>query len=207
MISRLSGQVIDIERDAIVLDVNGVGYLVTVPQRILTTVPALGSAMSLYTHLIHREDAMLLFGFGHRDERELFLLLNGVSGIGAKTAMGILSVLDVGQIVGAILGQSPRTLAAAPGVGKKTAERIVLELRDKLSTWRPQDVVTGPMGESGQALPSVDDPYAEVELALSALGYAWHEISQAKARLSPGLDVEAAIRQCLMSLSQSDPRQ
>ncbi len=206
MISRLSGHLGDVERDAIVLDVNGIGFQIFVPQRFLANLPAIGGRVALFTHLIHREDAMLLFGFAHREERELFLLLNGVSGIGAKTAMGILSVLDVGQIVGAVLAQSPRTLAVAPGVGKKTAERIVLELRDKLAKWSPHDAQVDSADGSCVMNVSDDDPYAEVELALGALGYGLQEIAQAKARLSPGLNVETAIRQCLMSLSQNDSR-
>lgn len=203
MIASLRGELIHAGKDAMVLDVGGVGYHVQLSQRHLATLPELGATVRVFTHLVHREDAMLLYGFQSQDERELFLLLNGVSGIGAKTALGVLSALSVPEVVAAVVGSEPRRLATAPGVGKKTAERIVLELREKLQEWH-HDPARQEKGETrgtrlqGQATGSADD----AELALLALGYGDAEVAEALERAGAGSGVEDRLRRALAHLSR-----
>jgi holliday junction DNA helicase RuvA len=197
MIASLRGEVQHLGKDSVVLDVGGVGYQVYLSQRHLAEMPDIGEPARLFTHLVHREDAMLLFGFPSLDERELFLLLNSVSGIGAKTALGVLSVLSVSDVVTAVVGNAPARLAKAPGVGKKTAERIVLELREKLQEWQPARHAATP---ARRAAGPADEP-DEVESALLALGYAEDEIEEAMAAVGPSADVEDTLRRALSHLS------
>jgi Holliday junction DNA helicase RuvA len=197
MIASLRGSVQHLFKDNVVVDVNGVGYQVFLSQRHLAELPGLGEEAQLYTHLVHREDAMLLFGFPSLEERELFLLLNSVSGIGAKTALGVLSALSVPDVVTAVVGNSPARLAKAPGVGKKTAERIVLELREKLQEWQPS---RGNATPARRAVGVANDP-GEVESALLALGYAEDEIDEALDAVGQGTDVEDTLRRALAHLS------
>lgn len=201
VIASLRGTLLHAGKDAAVIDVGGVGYHVLLSARHLAALPALGEAVSVHTHLIVREDALILAGFPSPDERELFLLLNGVSGVGAKTALGVLSTLSVPEVVAAVVSQEPRALAKAPGVGKKTAERIILELREKLAAWRPvldgQPVAVGrrPVMASG----GLGD---EALLALLALGYGEDEAAEAIAVAPAGASVEETIRGALAHLSR-----
>jgi Holliday junction DNA helicase RuvA len=195
MIASLRGEVLHFGKDYVVIDVNGVGYQVGVSQRHLAELPE-GETVRIWTHLVHREDAMLLFGFPSLEERELFLLLNSVSGIGAKTALGVLSALSVPDVVTAVVGNAPARLAKAPGVGKKTAERIVLELREKLQEWQPTRTAVAARRAVGPA----NEPN-EVESALLALGYDEEEIEEALGTVGVGSDVEDTLRRALAHLS------
>lgn len=197
MIASLQGSVLHLGKDYVVLDVNGVGYQVGVSQRHLAELPGVGETVRIWTHLVHREDAMLLFGFPSLEERELFLLLNSVSGIGAKTALGVLSALSVPDVVTAVVGNAPARLAKAPGVGKKTAERIVLELREKLQEWQPTR--TAGTTASRRAVATAEPN--EVESALLALGYDEEEIEEALGTVGAGGDVEETLRRALAHLS------
>jgi Holliday junction DNA helicase RuvA len=197
MIASVRGEVAHLGKDNVVVDVNGVGYQVYVSQRHLSELPNVGEAVKIFTHLVHREDAMLLFGFASLDERELFLLLNSVSGIGAKTALGVLSALSVSDVVTAVVGNAPARLAKAPGVGKKTAERIVLALREKLQEWQPVRSAT-PSARRAAVMANEPD---EVEAALLALGYAEDEIAEALEAVGPSADVEDPLRRTLAHLS------
>jgi Holliday junction DNA helicase RuvA len=200
MISYLNGELAHVSKDSVVIDVGGVGYQVMVSQRHLDELPGVGEPLRIFTHLVHREDAMLLFGFPAHDERELFLLLTSVSGIGAKTAMGVLSALSVSEIVTSVVTDNPRRLSQAPGVGKKTAERIVLELREKLQEWQPSRTT-----ESRRARRPAQEaevgPWQEAELALLALGYDEDEIVDVLHKVGAGADVEETLRRALESLS------
>jgi Holliday junction DNA helicase RuvA len=199
VIASLRGELAHVGKDAVVVDVNGVGYQVLLSQRHLAELPDVGGTVRLHTHLVHREDAMLLIGFPSLEERELFLLLTGVSGVGAKTALGVLSALSVPEVVGAVVGNDPRALARAPGVGKKTAERVVLELREKLREWQPAREVATPR-RSAAALPSVEA--SETELALYALGYGEDEVADALAAVGEAPSVEETLRRALAHLSK-----
>jgi Holliday junction DNA helicase RuvA len=199
MIASLRGELIHTGKDAVIVDVGGVGYQVMISRRHLDDLPAVGAEVRLFTHLVHREDAMLLIGFPNLEERELFLLLTGVSGIGAKTAIGVLSALTVPEIVAAVVGNDPRRLFMAPGVGKKTAERIVLELREKLQEWQPQREPVG-SGARRAAVPVAEAD--ETALALYALGYSEDEVRTALREVGDGPNVEETLRRALAYLSK-----
>ncbi|MDU1347388.1 MAG: Holliday junction branch migration protein RuvA, partial [Eikenella corrodens] len=133
MISKLTGKLIEAIPPQVVIDINGVAYEADVSMQTFYTLPPVGETVSLYTQLIVREDAHLLFGFGSHSERNTFRQLIKVSGIGAKTALGILSAMNADELAAAIAAEDIKRLSSAPGIGKKTAERMVLELRGKLT--------------------------------------------------------------------------
>lgn len=199
MIALLRGTLAHAGKDLAIIEVGGVGYQALLSQRHLAELPAIGGEVLIHTHMIVREDAIFLVGFPSPEERELFHLLHGVSGVGAKTALGVLSALTVPEVVTAVVGNEPKRLAKAPGVGKKTAERIVLELREKLEEWRPEGGTTAaarrPMVGPGAAV-------GEAELALLALGYGEDEASDAIAQAPRGGSVEDTIRSALGFLSR-----
>ena len=148
----------------VVLDVNGVGYAASIPLSTFEKLGTVGSTITLFTHLVVREDAMQLFGFGTEEERRLFQLLITVNGIGPKIAQGILSGIAIDELKKFISSGNIASLTAIPGVGKKTAERLVIELRDKMSKISATGIGGGP-GEKASAI------RAEALLALTSLGY------------------------------------
>src|SRR5439155_26932629 len=132
MIGRLSGTLVEKNPPQILLDVQGVAYEVDVPMSTFYNLPGLGDPITLFTHLVVREDAHLLFGFGSESERRTFRQLLKISGIGARTALSVLSGLSVAELVQTVTLQETGRLTKIPGIGKKTAERLLLELKDKL---------------------------------------------------------------------------
>lgn len=178
MIGYLKGTIASIQKTGnrviLTLDVNQVGYDVQVVPRVLQTLPAIGEATQMFTHLHLREDQVTLFGFSAAAERDLFRQLVSVSGIGPQLAVALLDTLGLQELVQAIVAGNTRALARTSGVGSKTAERIALELRSKLAEWR-QDagVITTP--SAGPVLSIQED----VEMTLVALGYTSTEIAQA----------------------------
>ena len=191
MIGRLTGTLVEKHPPQVLLDVGGVGYEIDVPMSTFYNLPASGERITLYTHLAIREDAHLLYGFGTDSERQAFRQLLKVSGIGAKTALSVLSGMSVADLANAITSQEPGRLTKVPGIGKKTAERLLLELRDKFSA-AVAVVATGtaPSGES------------DILNALNALGYNDKEASWAVKQLPPDLSVSDGIRQALKLLSK-----
>ncbi|HEY9765716.1 MAG TPA: Holliday junction branch migration protein RuvA [Chroococcales cyanobacterium] len=185
MIAFLRGRLDGIGEDHAIFDVNGVGYLVFLSQKTLGQLPAIGEPFKIFTHLVHREDAMTLYGFKNIGEKHFFLLLIGVSGVGSKTALSLLSSLEPGAIRAAALSERPEALIC-PGIGKKIAARIALELKEKLKDFET-------------FFPEEGDR-REVEEALLALGYAPEEVYSFLAALSPGIEVEEAIRLALEGL-------
>ena len=151
MIGRLKGILVEKNPPQAVIDVNGVGYEVDVSMQTFYRLPATGEAVQLYTQLVVREDAHLLFGFATADERATFRQLVKVSGIGAKTALGILSAMSADELAQAVAEEDVKRLSSAPGIGKKTAERMVLELRGKLVS----AVSDGPAAQSEPTTSSV----------------------------------------------------
>ncbi len=174
MIARLRGTVAEVAPDHVVLDVNGVGYEVFVPARTAETT-RVDAPLTLHVHTAMREDAITLFGFTSPSEKETFLLLTTVQGVGPKLALGTLSALTVDALSRAVNGNDLRALTGIPGVGKKTAERMVLELKGKLA-WAPASAA---VATATKAAP--DDP---LPLALAQLGYKKSEIDVALARLA-----------------------
>ena len=194
MISQLTGSIIDKQPPLIVIDVSGIGYEVFVSMQTFYGLPATGEKVRIYTQMVVREDAHLLFGFGNTAERETFRLLIKVSGIGAKTALGILSVLSSDDLARAIADEDIKVLSSVPGIGKKTAERLALELRGKLS-------IAGavPMATDGlfAAEPDASD---DILSTLLALGYNEREAKAACKGLPAGCDVSEGVRLALKNM-------
>jgi Holliday junction DNA helicase RuvA len=193
LIGRLVGKLVEDEGGAVVLDVRGVGYEVTVP---LGTAGRVGpadadaesGAVTLFVHTHVREDALLLYGFASRDERAAFRQLIGVSNIGPKIALNILGALSVGELAAAVAGAQTAKLTAVPGVGKKTAERIVLELKDKLLAHAPPVAGAAP---APAARPASRGAKAELlHGALTRMGYRPAEAERAVSALGARVETE-----------------
>ena len=192
MISRLTGKLVEKQPPSIVVDVNGVGYELDVPMSTFYLLPANGAEVRLFTHLVVREDAHLLYGFGTDGERQVFRQLIRITGIGARIALSLLSGMSVDELYAAVSQQDGVRLTRVPGIGKKTAERLLLELKDKLS------LVPGAAPVTGTAVPSSNDALN----ALIALGYSDKEARVALAKLDADLPIQDAIRQALRLLSK-----
>ncbi len=192
MISRLTGKLIEKQPPQIVIDVNGVAYEADVSMQTLYNLPPLNETVQLYTQLVVREDAHLLFGFGTAAERATFRQLVKVSGIGAKTALGILSAMTADELAQAVAQEDVKRLSSAPGIGKKTAERMILELRGKLSG------STVPDGLFAQ--PQAADETDDIIGTLLALGYSDREARAAVKGIVPGTEVGEGVRLALKNL-------
>lgn len=189
MIGRLRGVVAGKSPDGVLLDVAGVGYEMAVPPRALVELPGIGDEAVLHTHLHVREDAMALFGFSSEDQRDLFRLLLGISGVGPKVALAILGTMTPDDLRRAVLTDDAAALTAVPGIGKRSAQKLLLELRPKLEL------------PDTELAPS-HSPLAEVRSALEGLGYQGDEIRLALAELPDGDEVEALLRQALQTLGR-----
>jgi Holliday junction DNA helicase RuvA len=199
------------KRQGLLLICQGVGYEVLVSQRQWQQLPANGSRLSLWIHLAIRDDGWSLYGFGERRERDLFRELVAVSGVGPQMALGLMGALSAPELVQAIVRADLRSLCQAPGVGKRTAERLAVELRSRLEQrWLAEPGVLGSVAEGGcdESEPELADASLdEVQLTLTALGYEPLEIRRALQRASgQGLgrdsDAEVWIRACLQWLGQ-----
>jgi Holliday junction DNA helicase RuvA len=194
MIGRLTGILVEKNPPQIVVDCRGVGYEVDVPMSTFYNLPAPGESIMLHTQLIVREDAHLLFGFGTLEERRVFRQMLRISGVGPKLALSVLSGLSIADLAQAVAEQETGRLIKIPGVGKKTAERLLLELRDKL------DVAVLGIG----AVPTKGGGQdSDVLNALAALGYSDREAAHATKQLPEGLSVTEAIRHALKLLSKA----
>ena len=195
MITFLKGNLTDALPTQAVVEVNGIGYELLIPLSSFEKLPALGQKVTLKTQLVVREDSQTLYGFATDAERELFRLIQGVSGIGPRLALNVLSGMDVAAFKGAIASGDVKRLSSISGIGKKTAERMVLELKDKLGP------STGTAGMLGQAALSQDKTMADTEAALEALGTKPGEAQKAaqaaKAMLGPQASVEELVRAAL----------
>ena len=194
MIGRLSGTLIEKLPPQITVDVNGVGYDVDVTMTTFYQLPALGQKTTLFTHLVVREDAHLLYGFASRDERETFRQLIKVSDIGAKIALAILSGMSTDELAVAVASEDLKRLSSVPGIGKKTAERLVLELRGKLASGSN---LTVPGGLPFAATP---DDKSDIVNALLALGYNDKEAAAATKGLPLDVTVSDGVRLALKNL-------
>jgi Holliday junction DNA helicase RuvA len=191
VIGRLSGVLVQKNPPQVLLDVQGVGYEVEVPMSTFYGLPATGDAVTLLTHLVVREDAHLLYGFSTEAERGAFRQLVRISGVGARTALALLSGLSVSELVEAVSRQESARLVKVPGIGKKTAERLLLELKGKLGA----DVGVS----AGGATVASND----IVNALLSLGYNEKEAAHALKLLPQGLTVSDGIRQALKLLSKT----
>ena len=193
MIGRLSGVLLEKNPPQLLLDVQGVAYEVDVPMSTFYNLPNTGDRITLFTHMVVREDAHLLYGFGTESERRAFRQLLKVNGIGAKIALAVLSGLSVGELGQAITLQESGRLTRIPGIGKKTAERILLELKDKLGA-----ELTHAVGINRPAPASSD-----ILNALLALGYSDREAVSAVKQLPDGVAVADGIKQALKLLAKA----
>jgi Holliday junction DNA helicase RuvA len=189
MISFLEGEVVDKALGRVVLDVAGVGYEVVVPTSVLASLPAVGDRARVHTRLVVREDSMTMFGFASTDERELFDLLTGVTGVGPKVALAFLSSLKPDALRRAVAAGDADALTVVPGVGKKVAQRVVVELRDKLGGEGAEVIAIGPL--------------ADVRDALLALGLTPAEASQVLADIDPdGKAPDDLLREALQKVGR-----
>ena len=191
MIGRLTGILSEKNPPQVLVDCNGVGYEVDVPMSTFYNLPATGERVSLLTHFVVREDAQILYGFGSASERETFRQLIKISGVGPRTALGVLSGMSVEELARAVSMQEAGRLTKVPGIGKKTAERLMLELKGKLGT----DLTGGTS--------AVPDQQSDILQALLALGYsdkeatAWHS-----KRLPADVGVSEGIKLALKALAK-----
>ena len=193
MIGRITGTLIELSPPTVCIQTGGIGYEIDVPMSTLYKLPPAGQDVTLHTHLAIREDAHVLYGFATPGERLALRALIKVSGIGARTALAVLSGLSVDDLADAVERQDSGRLVKVPGIGKKTAERLLLELRDKLGT------VPGLARPDGAPASAGSN---DVLNALQALGYSAAEARRAMADLPQDLDVSEGIRQALKALAR-----
>lgn len=189
-------------RVIVTVDAGGVGYDMQINPRSLAELPSIGETVKVFTHLQSREDLQVLFGFASRAERDVFRLLISVSGIGPQMGMALLDTLGINELIQSVVNGNARVLTRTPGVGNKTAERIILELKTKLSEWRQHSGVVAPTGGPVSAVQE------DVEMMLVALGYTNSEISKAlmavgnSTALSKSDNTEEWIREAIAWLSR-----
>jgi holliday junction DNA helicase RuvA len=198
MIGFLKGRLAIKQPPALMVDVNGVGYELEAPMSTFYGLPAAGEAVALYTHLVVREDAHILFGFGTESERRLFRGLLKVSGVGPKIALGILSGASVEDFLRIVEAEDVAMLTRIPGIGRKTAERVIIEMRDSVQK------LAAPAPREGTAFGvAATTPQSEAFAALVALGYKAVEVTRLlKAADEPGLSTTEIIRRALKSAAK-----
>ena len=199
MISRLRGVLLAKQPPQLLLDVNGVGYEVDAPMSTFYQLPATGETVVLHTHLVVREDAHLLYGFYSESERRLFRSLIKINGVGPKLALTILSGISFDEFTRCIMDDDAKALTGLPGVGKKTAERLIIELRDKIG--KEFDAVLPSVSGTRPSSESRSSPVSDAVSALISLGYKAHEASRmVRGVETEGLTTEAIIRESLQGL-------
>ena len=191
MIGKLQGLLADKNPPQVLVDCNGVGYEVDVPMSTFYNLPGLGEKVTLLTHLVVREDAQLLYGFASAGEREAFRQLIKISGVGPRTALSVLSGMSVADIAQAVTAQDAGRLVKVPGIGKKTAERLLLELKGKFGA----DLGAGAMGAGS-------DAQADILQALIALGYSDKEAAASLKALPKDVGVSEGIKLALKALNK-----
>jgi Holliday junction DNA helicase RuvA len=191
MIGKLTGTLSAKNPPQVLVDCNGVGYEVDVPMSTFYNLPGVGEKISLLTHFVVREDAQILFGFGSSGEREAFRQLIKISGVGPRTALSVLSGMSVADIGQAVTSQDASRFVKVPGIGKKTAERLLLELKGKIGA-----DLGHPVGHV------VDDAQGDIVQALVALGYSDKEAAAALKSLPKDVSVSEGIKQALKALAR-----
>ena len=203
MIGRLRGFLAEKQPPHLVLDVNGVGYELEVPMTTLYRLPHVGEPVTLHTHLVVREDAHLLYGFYEKRERELFRELIRLNGVGPKLALALMSGLEVDELVRCVQAQDTSALTRIPGVGKKTAERLLVELKDRFKAWEtvPAMFALVPNQPGGPDAAPVATAENDAVSALISLGYKPQEASKAISAIKEkGLSSEDMIRRALKGM-------
>ncbi len=198
MISFIKGELVSVKEDKIIVEAGGIGYNIFVPTSLLPNLPQTGSEVKIYTYLNVREDAMNLFGFLNEDDLDMYKMLLGVNGVGPKAALGVLSNISTNDLRIAIVSDDAKTIAKAPGLGNKTAQKIILELKSKIDL----EATLGNI-ESDASIPASinDDDRNEAVQALTALGYSASESMKAVRKVP--MDVKGAdaiLKQALKNL-------
>lgn len=197
MISYVKGELTEILEDAVVVEAGGIGYHILVPASLFRELPATGHRIQIYTYFQVKEDSVSLYGFSCREDVRMFRMLIGVSGIGPKGALGILSVLTPDDLRFAVLAEDAAAIARAPGIGKKTAQKCILELKDKLSL---EEAVRLKMDHNQASVENPSDgPREEAIQALAALGYSVSEAMRA-VKLASGETAEELIKSALKQI-------
>ena len=199
MIAFVNGIVEDYSEEAVILDVNGIGYEIKISGDTAAALPSIGERMKLYTYTYVREDAFCLYGFLTKDDLEIFKKLITVSGIGPKGGLAVLSVMSADDLRFAIMSGDAKMIATAPGIGKKTAERVILDLRDKISV---EDTMIHRRMTEQDSFADDNQIRTEAVEALTALGYSAQEALQAvkKVVISEEMDVEAVLKAALKNM-------
>lgn len=192
MIGKLTGTLLEKNPPQILIDCHGVGYEVDVPMSTFYNLPALGEKTALLTHFVVREDAQILYGFGSASEREAFRQLIKISGVGPRTALSVLSGMSVADLAQAVTAQESGRIVKVPGIGKKTAERLLLELKGKLGADLPLTGAASAVGESA----------SDIQQALMALGYSEKDAALALKALPQGVGVSEGIKLALKALAK-----
>lgn len=190
MIGRITGQLAEKNPPEVLVDCQGVGYELLVPMSTFYNLPALGDKVSLLTHFVVREDAQILFGFATAPERAAFRQLIKITGVGPRTALSVLSGMSVEELSRAVTAQEAGRLTKVPGIGKKTAERLLLELKGKLGV------------DLGLPVALASEAHADIQQALVALGYSDKEAAAALKALPPQVDVSEGIKLALKALAR-----
>ena len=201
VIGRLRGTLAEKQPPHLLLDVNGVGYELEVPMTTLYRLPAVGEPLTLHTHLVVREDEHLLYGFFEKRERELFRELIRLNGVGPKLALALMSGLEVDELVRCVQAQDTAALVKVPGVGKKTAERLLVELKDRFKAWESIPSIA-PLVVEPQLAQAVSSAENDAVSALISLGYKPQEASRAVAAVKEdGMSSEDLIRRALRGMA------
>lgn len=202
MIQYIRGELAALEEDRIIVDVGGVGYGIFMSVQSMSALPPVGSEVRIHTYLNVKEDAMQLFGFLTRDDLAVFKLLIGVNGIGPKGGQAVLSVLSPDDLRFAVLSNDAKAISAAPGIGKKTAEKVILELKDKLSVEDALDHAVSDKQTGTAAQNSNSGVQSEAVQALVALGYGSTEALRAvkQVEISEDTDVETVLKKALKNM-------
>lgn len=179
MIGSLHGTLLEKHPPLLIMDVHGVGYEVHAPMTSFYQLPAVGSDVLLHTHFVVRDDAQLLFGFIDKQSREMFRELIRVNGLGPKMALAILSALDANELILCIQQNNANTLVRVPGIGRKTAERLLIDLRDRVNHWQEERSLTDTQIKTGFSPTSAPSIRQDAESALLALGYKLQEAEKA----------------------------
>lgn len=193
MIGKLTGTLLEKNPPQILIDCHGVGYEVDVPMSTFYNLPATGEQVALLTHFVVREDAQILYGFGSATEREAFRQLIKISGVGPRTALSVLSGMSVNDLAQAVTAQEAGRIVKVPGIGKKTAERLLLELKGKLGA---------DMGALAGAGPNQSDVQSDIQQALVALGYSEKDAAAALKALPADVGVSEGIKMALKALAK-----
>lgn len=202
MISYLQGQLAERGADYIVIDVGGIGFTVFTPGQAIDQMPSTGETVKVYTYFQVKEDSMTLYGFLRHDDLEMFKMLIGVSGIGPKGALAILSVLSSDDVRFAILSGDVKSICRAPGVGKKMAERVIFDLKDKLSIEDAFEKKLEHNNNDKGSLEGLEQTRQDALLALTALGFSQAEALRAvrSVELSDGMQVDEVLQEALKNL-------